>query len=422
MSKPGSTPLPAAPGERIRSLDILRGFAVLGILIMNIQSFSMVSAAYINPTAYGDLTGANLWVWVVSHVLAADKFMSIFSMLFGAGIVIMAERIEAAGGTPGRVHYRRMGWLLLFGCAHAYLIWYGDILVGYSLCGMLAYLFRRLSPVKLLVVASLFFVVPALLYAMSSYSIRYWPPESTTQTLRSWLPPPEVVQHELDAMRSGWIGQMESRLTGAFFLQTFLFAFHVFWRVMAMMLLGMALTKWGVLSAMRSRPFLMRLLLFALIPGLILVAVGVQWHFAAGWKMDYSMFLGTVPNYIGSVGVALGYVALVMLAVTGGWFRRLQNLLAGVGRMAFSNYILMSVIAMFIFYGNGLGLYGRVERVEQAMLVLAIWASLLVTTSLWLSRFRYGPLEWLWRTLTYMRRQPLLSDTAARTTEKHTGS
>lgn len=409
MTAPTAVALPTAPGERLRSLDVLRGFALLGILIMIIQSFSMISAAYINPTAYGDLSGANLWVWIASHVLAADKFMSIFSMLFGAGIVLMAERIEAAGGKPGRVHYRRMFWLLLFGLAHAYLIWYGDILVAYSLCGMLVFVFRRRSPGTLIVAASLFFIVPVLLWAMSSYSIRYWPPESYTQTLRSWLPPPDVVERELNAMRSGWLGQMRSRMTGAIFLQTFLFLFLVFWRVMAMMLLGMALYKWGVMAAGRSRTFYVRLFLFALVPGLLIVAAGVQQNFAAGWKMDFSMFVGSAYNYVGSVGVALGYLALVMMAVAAGWGSRLQNLLAGVGRMAFSNYILMSILAMFIFYGNGLGLYGGVERVQQALLVPAIWVVVLVVTPLWLSKFRYGPLEWLWRTLTYLRRRPLVS-------------
>jgi uncharacterized protein len=210
---------------------------------------------------------------------------------------------------------------------------------------------------------------------------------------------------------------MPSRMIGAFFLQTFLFLFQMFWRVMAMMLLGMALYKWRVLSATRNRASYWRLFLFALVPGLIIVAAGVQLNFAAGWKMDYSMFIGYVPNYVGSVGVALGYIALVMLAVAGGWAQRLQGLLAGVGRMAFSNYILMSIVAMFTFYGNGLGLYGKVERVQQVLLVPAIWVVVLVVTPLWLSRFRYGPLEWLWRTLTYLKRQPLVSAAPARAPE-----
>ena len=111
--------------DRIRSLDILRGFAILGILIMNVQSFSMIEAAYLNPTAYGDFTGVNKWIWIISHVFADNKFMSIFSMLFGAGIILMSFKIEDAGKKPAGFHYRRIFWLLLFGLVHSYLFWYG---------------------------------------------------------------------------------------------------------------------------------------------------------------------------------------------------------------------------------------------------------------------------------------------------------
>ena len=127
---------PVAPGERIRSLDVLRGFAVLGILIMNVQSFSMPGAAYLNPTAWGDLTGINLAVWLAGHVLADQKFLTLFSILFGAGVCLFAERAEARSGRSAAVHYRRMFWLLVFGLAHAYFLWVGDILVPYALCGL----------------------------------------------------------------------------------------------------------------------------------------------------------------------------------------------------------------------------------------------------------------------------------------------
>lgn len=127
-SRIATIPQPLAEKERIVSIDALRGFALLGILPMNIQYFSMISAAYQNPTAYGDLRGANYWVWLLSHVLADEKFMTIFSMLFGAGILLMTSRIEATGKPSAILHYRRMGWLILFGLAHAYLLWSGDIL------------------------------------------------------------------------------------------------------------------------------------------------------------------------------------------------------------------------------------------------------------------------------------------------------
>src|SRR2546427_12466115 len=125
---------PVAETERIVPMDVLRGFALLGILVMNIQLFAMVEAAYDNPTAYGDLNGANFLVWLFSHLLADQKFISVFSMLFGAGIVLMWQKAESSGAGATRLHYRRMGWMILFGLLHAYLLWYGDILFIYGMC------------------------------------------------------------------------------------------------------------------------------------------------------------------------------------------------------------------------------------------------------------------------------------------------
>ena len=148
------------PTERIISIDVLRGVAVLGILIMNIQSFSMIGAAYINPTAYGDLTGLNKWVWIFSHMFDDDKVMSIFSMLFGAGVIIFTSRALDKSRRAGPLHYRRIFWLFVFGMIHAYLIWYGDILVAYSLCGALVFVFRKLKPKTLILISIAFFYCP----------------------------------------------------------------------------------------------------------------------------------------------------------------------------------------------------------------------------------------------------------------------
>ena len=153
MTGGGGNGGPVAETARIDSIDVLRGFALLGILVMNVQLFAMPEAAYYNPTAYGDLQGANLYVWLGGRLLADQKFMTIFSMLFGAGIVLMTTRAEARGETR-RVHYRRMGWLALIGLLHAHLLWAGDILFLYAVCGMLVYPFRGLSPGRLLVVGT----------------------------------------------------------------------------------------------------------------------------------------------------------------------------------------------------------------------------------------------------------------------------
>jgi len=154
---------PAADPERIVPIDVLRGFALLGILVMNIQSFAMPDAAYMNPTAYGDLSGANFAVWLLSHVFADQKFMTIFSMLFGAGIVLMTSRAEARQGRSAALHYRRMGALWVIGMLHAYLLWYGDILYSYAMCGLLVYLFRNFRPRWLMTLGLISITIPAIL-------------------------------------------------------------------------------------------------------------------------------------------------------------------------------------------------------------------------------------------------------------------
>ncbi len=219
----GNTFSPVSQSDRIVSIDLLRGVAVLGILIMNIQSFSMPSAAYINPTAYGDLSGINKWVWILSHLLASGKFMGLFSILFGAGVLLFTSRADLKGLNSAVLHYRRMAWLLIFGLLHAYLLWMGDILVSYSLCGMLIFLFRKKRPQVLLRIAFVFFVIPLLLDSLFAFSMSYWPEESVRSTMESWSPGIEIIHHQLDIYRSAWLTQMELRIPQAIFMQTGLF-------------------------------------------------------------------------------------------------------------------------------------------------------------------------------------------------------
>ncbi|MFT4927286.1 MAG: hypothetical protein ACI8WB_003392, partial [Phenylobacterium sp.] len=148
-----TTSTPTQQTTRIDHLDILRGFALLGILLMNIQSFAMPGAAYLNPTAWGNLEGINLAVWSFSHLFADSKFMGLFSILFGAGVCLFAQRAEAKFGHSASLHYQRNGWLLLFGLIHAHFIWYGDILYSYALCAMWVYLLRNKSVKTLLITA-----------------------------------------------------------------------------------------------------------------------------------------------------------------------------------------------------------------------------------------------------------------------------
>jgi uncharacterized protein len=219
--------------------------------------------------------------------------------------------------------------------------------------------------------------------------------------MEAWNPDASTIQHHLDVYRSGWLGQMGLRLHGTIFMQTSYFMMQSFWRVMAMMLLGMALYKWQVFSAARSPRFYLKMTLIGLFVGFLLSGLGVILNFKNQWIMEFSMFIGEQFNYVGSVGTAMGYTGLVMLISKSMGSEGMKSRFSAIGRMAFSNYILMTLIGTFIFYGHGFGFYGSVERKFQIVLVLAIWILILIISPLWLRRFRFGPLERLWRALTY---------------------
>ncbi len=397
---------PTKESERIEALDVLRGVALLGILLVNIGAFSMPAAAYFNPSAYGDLSGVNGWVWRLTHLLADLKFMAIFSMLFGAGIVLMAERAEARGRRAGGVHYRRMAWLVVFGLLHAHLLWYGDILYWYGLCGLVVFLFRGVRPGWLIAWGVLSLAVASALMLGAGLTTEQWPPEALEFVIRDLDPPTEVKAAEIAAYQGDWLQQMTKRVPKALEMETSTFLAWAAWRVSGLMLLGMALFKLGVFAAKRSRRFYWSMMAAAAGIGLPVVAYGIRQNVAMEWRAPDFFFLGLQYNYWGSLLVSLGWVSLVML-----WCQRsrtpwLRRSLAAVGRTAFSNYILQTVLCTFIFYGHGLGLFGRVDRLGQLMIVLGVWALQLVVSPLWLQRFQFGPLEWLWRSLIYLRRTP----------------
>jgi len=396
---------PITAKERIASLDVVRGVALLGILPMNIQAFSMISAAYINPTAYGDLHGANYWVWFFCHLLADEKFMTIFSMLFGAGIYLMTSHIEAAGKHPAPLHFRRMGWLILFGLLHAYLLWYGDILVNYGLCGLLAYCYRKMPPKKLMFYGLGFVAVASVLFFYTAWSLPHWPAQQREVfTQQLWQPTPAMTANEVAAYRSGWWGEMRQRATDSLVVEFQGFLFLAFWRVEGLMLIGMALFKLEVFNARAPARLYWRLIAGALFIGMPAIIYGVHREVAAGWEMRYSFFLANQYNYWGSILVSLGWVGATMLMCQSP-LKRFTRPLAAVGRTAFSNYILDTIICTSIFYGFGLGLFGKVSRVQQIEIVFAIWILQLVISPIWLKYFQFGPLEWMWRSLTYWKRQ-----------------
>ena len=401
-------PAPTRASERIVAIDILRGFALLGILIMNIQGFAMPTAAYSNPTAYGDLTGANRWVWTLSHIFADQKFMTIFSLLFGAGIVLMSEKLDARGQRAWGLHYRRTFWLLLIGLAHAFLLSTGDILVAYAVCGLWVYWLRRLRPGWQLALGLLSVSVPALLLLGTGLSMQFIPPGTVQELRADWQPAAAAIETEVAAYRGNWLDQMEARVPASMEFQTVVLLLWTNWRAGGLMLIGMALFRWGVLTGGRARRFYLGMVIVGFAIGLPVVRGGVIQNFAHNWTMEYSRFgLGAQANYWGSLFVSAAYIGLLMLFAQSRALPWLQNALAAVGRTALTNYLLQTILATAIFYGHGLGLFGSVERVGQIGIVVAIWVVQLVVSPLWLRYYRFGPFEWLWRSLSYWRLQTM---------------
>lgn len=397
--------LPTTTKERIQALDFLRGFALLGILIMNIQLMAMPMAAYLNPTAFGDFAGINKAVWVFGHLFADEKFMTIFSILFGAGIVLMTQRAMERTGKSAALHYRRTFWLLIIGLIHAHLIWSGDILVAYAAGAIFVYFFRNLKPISLIILGILFIAVHTLLYVFMGTTMEFWPPESLEMAKQSWIPSDEHMQYQIDAVTGSLGEQIAFNSAEATFLETFVLLMQLFWRASGLMLVGMAFYKWGILTAKRTKAFYTRGLIIGCTLGLLISGYGMKTNFDANFSFEYSMYLGSQWNYWGSLFMSFGYICGIMLLAKSNALPWLRDRLAAVGQMALTNYIMQSIIGVFIFWGIGLGLCGQMYRWEQLLVVIGVWILQVLWSRPWLNKFRFGPLEWLWRSLTYMKRQ-----------------
>ena len=200
-----ATVMPVPETDRYQAIDVLRGCAVLGILLINIQLFAMPQAASLNPTALGPPSSRDLVIWSVNHLFADQKFMTIFSLLFGAAVLLMTTRIAGRGGSAALVHYRRMFWLLLFGLVHAYFLWHGDILVLYAVCGFLVYPARWLGARTLFLLGLLVLAVGSLISVAAALSMPSWPPEAIRAWADDfWRPPPERIAQEIAAPSAAW--------------------------------------------------------------------------------------------------------------------------------------------------------------------------------------------------------------------------
>jgi uncharacterized protein len=410
--------------ERIQHLDIIRGIALLGILLMNIQSFAMPSSAYANPSSWGEFSGINYWYWMFNHIFADGKFINIFSMLFGAGICLFAENADRKGLNGLKLHYRRNIWLLLFGLVHAYFIWHGDILYSYALCSFWVVLLRNASQKTLWIIAMVLLIAGSGVNALLAIAVSTFPPDLYQELLQFWQP--SAIQHELEiaAYTGSFNQQMQQRSMEALSMQTEVFFSYFIFRGTALMLIGMALFKSGFFSGLScddsslrcgnqlSRKSVTQFYTSVAIAGIgvgtLLTGLGAYYTNQSNFDFNYAISAGTEWNSWGSLASAIGYIALIVLAIEKRWLQSLLPRFAAVGQMAFSHYIAQSLIGTFIFYGWGLSLFTQVERAAQFLIVAAIWGFQLWISPMWLRRCHFGPLEWLWRCLTYCKWQPFI--------------
>lgn len=394
-----STPFqPTQEVDRFESLDVLRGLAVLGILMVNVQFFAMVPSAGQYPPAMMDLTGANLTAWFITHVFFELKFITIFSAMFGAGLVLMLGEEKEA---PRGLHNRRMAWLLVFGLIHGTVFWYGDILLPYAIMGFVVVLFRHMSARKLFIWGGVWIALNGIVMIAMLAFLQLLPPEKTGLVM-----PADTLENVVAAYQAGFMDRLAINALNELqfaMAQSIMFA----GRLIGVMFIGMALLKTGFLKADWSFRRYAIASLIGLGVGLSLTVSGAMQAIRFDFAIDH-LWVHAMTNYIGSLFVAFGYASLVMLAVKLPALGLVRYPFRQAGRMAFTNYLGSTLIMTFLFVGPpGLGWFGTVERAGQIQIVLITWIFLLGFSVLWMHFFRIGPMEWLWRSLSYQSLQPL---------------
>jgi uncharacterized protein len=421
---------PVRADERISALDAIRGFALLGILLLNICAFGLPSAAYVNPAPAGGATGANLLVWAALTVLADGKMRAIFSLTFGAGVYLLIDRLSRKGAAADSadIHYRRMLWLMLFGMIHAYLIWWGDILFFYATLGLILYPLRKLSARALLIIAGIMMLgltAGPIAYehhlreqhheyvqilADQSAGRKLTTEQQDTkkdweEIVKTFAPSAQDLKTETDAHLGGYLNLLQFRAKEVFQSHSSPMYMPFPWfDMLGMMLIGIAMMKTGVLVGKRSTRFYVWMALISFAIGIPANCWSVWLNIRDKFSLD-SLILANTTYELGRIS-AFGYIALLLLIIKSGMLRGVTATLASVGQMAFSNYILTSLICTALFEGYGAGLFGKLQRFELYAVVLFVWLVILVISPIWLRHFRFGPLEWVWRSLTYWKRQP----------------
>jgi len=410
-------------------MDILRGVSVCGILLMNITGFGLYGA-YEDPTVNGGATGWNLKVWWINSIFFEGTMRGMFSMLFGASILLFTNRsAEGNSGMVTDLFFRRLLWMVLFGIIHCYLLlWNGEILYCYAITGMFAFSFRHLVPKKLIIAAAVL-VTLATLWNVNDYAKNkkaYTAAEAATtksnngetlteeetKAIENWAgtvsgrkPDQEKVDEEIAARHEGYLSIVMHKVGENQYMQTFFLYRYNFLDTLSMMLLGMAFLKLGILKATRSNRFYWLMTSIGYCIGLAVNYYETNLIVSNEFSI-LSLDQSSITYNVGRIAMTIGHICIIMLFIKSGWLAFLQKALASVGQMAFTSYITQSIICNIIFLGYGFSLFGKLQRYELYYVVFGIWIFQLIVSPIWLRHFRFGPLEWVWRSLTYWQRQP----------------
>ncbi len=402
-------------GDRIAALDLVRGVAVLGILAINVAGFAAAPSAAYSPVLPQPGSGADMAVWLSSFVVFEGKMRGLFSLLFGASLLLFVERCEQAGREGEALQLRRLGWLALFGYLHYLLLWHGDILLLYAVAGAIALFLRRAPPLALIASGLFLFALwQAWGWTMWQQTLAN---ERAVATGTASAQVAQTYQKTIANYRKSDAEDLQRSLGTAsaliahkglvdpfYPLRVILFAIG---ETLSYILIGMGLLASGFFGRAWRRRYLYALAFGGVALGggmTVAFAIWAQVHDWPEMALRYALNFGLGVSH---VLMTLGYAALLVIAAPRLLGTVLGQRLAAAGRMAFSNYLGTSLVMTALFYGWGLGLAGQFGTAMQFGFVVAAWVLMLGWSEPWLARFRQGPLEWLWRSLTEGRRLPL---------------
>ncbi len=391
----------------------------MGILLLNIVAFSMPDSAYINPAAWGGTDPANIAVWATNFVLFDGKMRGLFSVLFGASMLLVIQRAEASEQNARSVHLNRMAWLFVIGSAHHIVLWWGDILVPYAICGTIALLFINKDAKQLIrwaiILLSLYFLLTCTLTAGGWWqSIEGLAPGADAETVATTnellagfgQPGSPMIAEQLDLYRGGFSGIFNENLANfpSALVNTLLFFLL---DTLGLMLLGMAMLKSGFILGLWAPELYAKIARRAFAIGLGPMIALAAWVIASEYDTMVTFGAFFAFSFPFRVILTVGWAALLLWVIVRHQKSALIGRVAAAGRAAFSNYLGTSLVMTFIFYGWGLGLYGSIDRITAMVFVAGAWAIMLLWSKPWLERYRFGPAEWLWRSLARRSVQPM---------------